>query len=512
MGLLAELMGVAAPRAASPGPLDDFWYQPLGASSPTWAGTRVGADTAMTIDAVWACVSLLSQTMASLPLPIYERVADDRRRRATEHPLYGLLNRTPNRVQTAMDFRQFLAVSVLLRGGGYARIEADPAGEPVALWPIHPDRVTVQTTGGQRALRYEVVTGGTTEILSDSEVFHLRGLSLDGVRGVSVIEAARQTLGLTLATEEHGARWFGNGARPGGILSPKTALGKDELDRLKAAWQQAFQGVGNAHRIAALPMDVSYQAIGLTNEDSQFLETREHQVRSIARWFGVPAHMIGETTKETSWGSGIEQMAIAFVVYGLRSWLVRWEQAIGRDLISDPDRFYAEHVVDGLLRGDFQTRQLGLQTMRQNGVISANEWRRFENWEPIDGDAGDAHWRPLNMTDASAPTPTPSPAGSARAALFVLDAARRVVRRETAALGKAARAHAGDREGWRQAVAEFCDGDHGQIVAESLRVSATHARQYMRSLRDALDVGVGALEDTAEREARLYEMAMTNAA
>lgn len=508
MGIVASLVRPTA--STDRGPLSDFWYQPLGAVSA--AGMRVSEQTAMGVSAVWACVNLLADTIASLPLVLYERVSEQERVRATGESLYGILHDAPNDWQDAMSFRHYGTLCLLLRGNAYAYRWTDPrSGELEQLLPLHPDCVTPEKVVTGRApngmpaygLRYRVRQGdGTDRIMTSDEVFHIRGPSLDGgLTGVSPIEYARRTIGLSLALDEYAARYFGNGARPGGILAPKENLSQDSLDRLVTQWNTTFRGPENAHKIAALPVDVTYQALSLSNEDSQFLESREHSVREIARWYRVPLHMIGETTKETSWGSGIAEQGQGFITYALRAWLVRWEQRIQRDLILDDRRFYAEHVVEGLLRGNIKERFEAYQLARQNGVINGEQWARFENWPVPDGQAGSAYWRPANMVDANAPPPPAPPAPppmqpqpldrNAHHALLLEDAATRVVRKELAALGKIA-ARCVTADAWTQAVAEFCR-EHVAYVRDTLHIPETDADEYCLGVAAALTTGGAAL-------------------
>jgi HK97 family phage portal protein len=296
VSILASLFAPPV-KASAPRPDDSFWYRAAGPESST--GVRVSADTAMRASAVWGCVRLISETIASLPLSIYSRTADGGRREATGHPIYTLLHYRPNRLQTSTEFLQMLTAHALLRGNGYGRIVPGPRGPVDEIVPLHPDWVTPEELVGG-GVRYRVSRPGVpTEVLNDEDVLHLRGIASAGVVGLSVIEHARETVGLALATEGYGARLFSQNARPGGVLTHPSKLNQETADRIRASWQQAHAGLGNAHAVAVLEEGMKFEPVGMTNEDSQFIATREFQAEEIARWFGVPPHMIGLTSKST---------------------------------------------------------------------------------------------------------------------------------------------------------------------------------------------------------------------
>jgi HK97 family phage portal protein len=502
VSILASLFAPTRVQAETPPPHSDYWYGPV--SVPSVAGVNVSPDSAMRISAVWACVRVLSETIASLPLLVYRRRDDGGRERASGHPLYDLLHTQPNRWQTAFEFFEMLTACVLLRGNAYAEIVPGPRGPVDQLLPLHPDRVTVEALrgGGQR---YRVNRDdGTVDTLLDSEVLHLRGLSSDGITGLSVVEYAREAMGLSLATESYGARLFSQNARPGGVLTHPNKLSQDVADRIRTSWQQAHSGLANAHSVAVLEEGMKFEPVGMTNEDAQFLATREFQIEEVARWFRVPLHMISSTTKATSWGSGIEQLSLGFVTYTLLPWLRRWEQAISRDLISATDTYFCEFLVDGLLRGNTKDRYDAYAVARNWGWMSVNDIRRRENMNPV-GPEGDRLLEPLNMKGLGEPSPqvppsrpTP-PAGNSAArahyALLVQDAASRIIRREVAAMSKAAGRSADNPSRWEIEVDEFY-GTHGNYVAETLRIPTEAAYRYTQEQRTALkERGVAAMRD-----------------
>lgn len=381
-------------QAAGPAPHDDYWYRPVGSVSLT--GVRVDADTALKLSAVWACVNLISESVASLPLPIYRYRADGGKERAADHVLYETLQHQPNYWQTAQGWRQQMTIHALLRGAGYSRLVPGPRGRNTWLEPLNPDWLTVPKGPIDQYSTYLYREPGKPEqAINQGDVFRLDGLSLDGVTPCSVLTYARESVGLGLASEQYAARVYSQDARPRGVLEHPGKLSKEAAGRLADSWQEAYAGLGNAHKVAVLEEGLKFSAISVSPEDAQMLGSREFSIEDVARWFRVPPHMIGSTAKVTSWGSGIEQLSLGFVQFTLLPWLRRWEQSIQRDLIYQKDRFFAEHVVDGLIRGDIKTRTAAYVAGRANGWLSANDIRRMENMNPIPG--GDEYLRPLNM-------------------------------------------------------------------------------------------------------------------
>lgn len=391
-------------HAESHGPTDDFWYNTIG--PVTSSGMRVTEDSAMQVSVVFACIKVLAESVAQLPLIVYERDGESRKK-APDHPLYALLHDQANSWQTAFEYREMMQGHLALRGNAYAFKDLSRNGEVTQLIPLHPGRVTPERMDNGR-IRYAVRNPETvarasgTQHYSQDEIHHLRGLSSDGLVGLSPIGQARETVGMTMAAQEFGARFFQNDAKPGGVIEhPGAFKSEADLKRFKQGWEESQSGV-NRHKTAVLEHGLKYTEIGMSNEDAQFLETRKFQVEDVARVFRMMLHMIGHTEKATSWGTGIEQMTIAFVVYTLGPWLVRWEQAILRDMITKPDKFYAEFLTDGLLRGDTKARHDAHASAIVNGWKTRNEVRIQENMNPLDG--LDDPLQPLNMTPAGADT------------------------------------------------------------------------------------------------------------
>lgn len=386
--------------ASSPPADSDFWYQPVGTMSS--AGAVVTPDTAMRTSAVFSCVRVIAETAGSLPLILYRRLARGKER-ATDHPLYNLLRYAPNPNQTACEFIEMMTAHCALRGNAYAE-PVYRRGQLVELWPLHPDRMQVGMVGRKIAYIYTDAETQRQYRYTQDEIFHLRGLSSNGVVGVSPIEMARNSIGLALASEDYGSRFFQNDATPRLLLKhPGHFKDKTARDTFKSAWQAAQSGA-NRFRTAVLEDGMDVKELGVSNADAQFLETRKYQVADIARIFRVPLVLIGETEKATSWGTGIEQFMQAFVTHTMRPWFVRWEQALHRDFIrSDEDEYFVEFLVEALLRGDTKTRTDAYRSAIETGWMTRNEVRDRENLNPLPG--LDDPLQPLNMgraTDAVA--------------------------------------------------------------------------------------------------------------
>lgn len=371
----------------------------------TAAGVAVSPETAMTLSAVLACVRLLSETMASLPLITYRLLANEERESDPEHPIYDTLKRRPNRWQTSFEWREYLGHAFLLRGFGAAEIFPREDGYPVGeLVPLHPDRVTpFRAPDGSRAYRYQPESGASRIILQD-EMLYVPFLPGDGYRGVSVIKHAAETIGSAIAAERYGGSFFGEGSTPGGVLEHPGELSAEAQKNLMQSWEDRHRvkSGGRRHRIQILEEGMTFRPITISPEDAQLLETRKNGLGDIARIFLTPPHLIGDVERSTSWGSGIEQQGIGFVTYAMRSLLVRFEQAMMRDLFTEAGRktHFVEFNVDGLLRGDQKSRYEAYQIGKQNGWLTTNRILRTENMRPI-GPEGDVMWQPMNMTPAT---------------------------------------------------------------------------------------------------------------
>ena len=366
------------------------------------AGKVVTPDSAMQVSAVYSCVRILSEAVAGLPLHLYRYTAEGSAVKATENPLYWLLHDEPNPEMSSFVFRETLMYHLLLWGNAYAQIIRNGFGEVLGLYPLLPDRMEVgRDAGGRIYYRYTPDAGernaGRGQILLRPEnVLHIPGLGFDGLVGYSPLEMARNAVGMGLATEEYGAKFFANGAAPSGVLEHPNVL-KDP-EKLRRSWEQTYRGSGNAGKVAVLEEGMKYAQISIAPEQAQFLETRKFQIDEIARIFRVPPHMIGDLEKSSF--SNIEQQSLEFVKYTLDPWCERWEAAIQRGLLIGPDkrRYFAKFNVEGLLRGDYQSRMNGYAIARQNGWMSANDIREKEDMNRIPAeDGGDLYLVNGNM-------------------------------------------------------------------------------------------------------------------
>jgi len=351
---------------------------------PRTAGVAVNTATAQSLSTVWACVALLSSTTAALPLHAYRRLPSGRER-WDDHPAADLLTHAPNKFQTAFAFRESLMRCVLLYGNGFALIERDAGGRPRSLTLLHP--TSVQILADTSGLRYRVTwLDGTQSVLDDFHVLHVVGYSFDGIHGLSVIEAARRSLGLGIALEEFGGSFFANGSTFGGVLSPAAALTKDNEDRLRASLEKRHHGVERAHQFVILPVGIDYKPLGIPAEAAQFIESMKLSTATVARWFGVPPSLVNSESGGTSMRySSSEQEGIAFLTYGLGAqWLKRLEAAYNRSLVPNLERHhqYLEHLVDGLLRADTGARWAAYEKAITLRVMDPDEVRERENLGP----------------------------------------------------------------------------------------------------------------------------------
>lgn len=363
------------------------------------AGTSVNERTALNIAAVMTCVSLIGRTVASLPIRAYERLDGRSKQPAENHPLSGLL-RKPNSWQTRLEFILMMQTHLLLRGNAYAWINRSPltldGSEQIQeLVPLHPDRVDV-TQLEDWSLAYTLTRRtGQKMPLPSTEVFHLRGLSTDGIKGRSTLEDARDVIGVALATQEHAGSFWRRDATPSVVLTHPKSLSDKAQKNLEEKFEQTYGGGKDKRRVAVLEEGMELTPLSVSPNDAQFLETRKFQRSEIAGWFHVPPHMIGDTEKSTSWGTGIEQQQIAYLTFTIRPWLVAWEQRLNLDLITNRARFFLEFNVDGLLRGDITSRYNAYWRGIQGGWLSPNDVRALENMNPIEG--GDVYLAPTNL-------------------------------------------------------------------------------------------------------------------
>lgn len=382
----------------------------MGGSS---AGKNVNERSAMQMTAVYSCVRILAEAVAGLPLHLYRYKEDGGKERAIDNNLYHLLHDEPNKEMSSFIFRETLMTHLLLWGNAYAQIIRNGKGEVVALYPLMPKKMQVDRD--ENGELYYIYTRSSEEAktmegaqvyLTPRDVLHIPGLGFDGLVGYSPIAMAKNAIGLAIATEEYGAKFFANGAAPSGVLEHPGTI-KDP-SRLRENWNSTFGGSANSGKVAVLEEGMKYTPIAISPEQAQFLETRKFQIDEIARIFRVPPHMVGDLEKSSF--SNIEQQSLEFVKYTLDPWVIRWEQSLSRSLLNEDEkrRYFFKFNLEGLLRGDYESRMSGYATARQNGWMSANDIRELENLDKIPAEEGgdlyliNGNMLPLNKAGAYA--------------------------------------------------------------------------------------------------------------
>ena len=357
------------------------------------AGKNVNERSAMQMTAVYACVRILSEAIAGLPLHMYRYKDEGGKEKALDHNLYQLLHDEPNPEMTSFVFRETLMTHLLLWGNAYAQIIRNGKGEVIALYPLMPNRMSVnRDKNGMLYYQYQKSNDdaptleGSSVILSPSEVLHVPGLGFDGLVGYSPIAMAKNAIGLSIAAEEYGAKFYANGAAPSGVLEHPGVL-KDPA-KVRDSWNAAFGGSSNSHKVAVLEEGLKYTPISISPNEAQFLETRKFQIDEIARIFRVPPHMVGDLEKSSF--SNIEQQSLEFVKYTLDPWVVRWEQSLSHALLTPEEKktYFFKFNVDGLLRGSYHERMQGYSIGIQNGFMCPNDVRELENLDMISEEDG----------------------------------------------------------------------------------------------------------------------------
>ncbi|QQK75086.1 phage portal protein [Salicibibacter cibarius] len=370
----------------------------FGGGTNTNSGVNVSESRAMQLTAVYACVRILSETVAHLPFPVYKRV-NHGKEKATDHHLYNILQSRANPHMTAFNFRETAMNHLLLRGNFYAEIERDEANRPKALWPLRPDKMDVKRTRDDRGLEYYYVDpDGGNKIFPNHLILHIPGMGFDGLLGYSPLTLAREAIGMGVAAEKYGASFYKNGGRPSGVLESPQAIGDEGATRMQEDWERLHDGLENKHRVALLEQGTTYREIGVTPDEAQFLSTRKFQTEEIARFFRVPPHMLGDLERATF--SNIEQQSIDFVTHSITPWIKRWEQNVHMQLFGQGTQktHFPEFVLEGLLRGDTESRYNAYSKAIQDGWMSPNDAREKENKNHVDG--LDIYRFPVNMVPA----------------------------------------------------------------------------------------------------------------
>jgi HK97 family phage portal protein len=532
--LIARMFGATAP---SGNPLDDRYYNGSGSGYPSATGIRITGELALRVGAVYRCVSILANALAMLPLGMFEAL-ERGRRPAKEHPLDRTISLAPNRRQTTFEWRRQLMTCLLLRQNAFCQIV--PTGEVgIELVPLHPDRLEGPEEISSGALRWQFkrADGTKTPLVEGVDLWHLQGLSEDGLRGLAMIDLGKDTVGLAAAAEQHAARFYERGITFQGILEHPAHLKPDTADAMSTSFSRKYGGLRGSHSVPVLWEGMKFNPISMSHKDAEFLDSRKFEIAEIARWFGVPPHMVGDVERSTSWGTGIESQGLQFLIYSLQPWLELWEEKIRKDLVVRPERYYAKFNPGALLRMDQKTQAEVCQIYIQTGVYSPNEVRELLERNPREG--GDEYQTQLNMRlgagQPGQPQAPPSAereaalatlasvaerlaeqrdaapgrdvaaevvaleetrererAAAARASVLARWCATRILEREADELRALATKTGGDAERWRHAVASFY-GRHATYVAEALTISQETARAYCREQQErVLTAGVPA--------------------
>lgn len=348
----------------------------------TTSGARVTDDTVMGIPAVFACVRVLAESIASLPLLVYERLPNGDKQRARDFSLYSVLHDIPNPLMTASELWEMLCGHLALRGNAFCYIERE-AGEVVALWPLHPGKMVVELK--DRDLIYTYQSDGREVKYRSMDILHLRGLSSDGIIGYSPLQMCRDTFGASISVREYSARYFKNDASPGGILTTPNTLGKEAIEYLRKSWDKGFQGSKKAHKTAILGGDLKWQAVSISPEDSQMIDTAKFSVVEIARIFRVPLNLVMDYERSTY--SNVTEQNRSFLTHTLTPWLTRIEQALFKALLTEKEKrkFYVEHLTQNFLRADTLKRYQAYKIGKDAGFLTVNEIRGFENMNRVEG-------------------------------------------------------------------------------------------------------------------------------
>lgn len=478
MGILARMEQREPERRYTMADVADKVFEATG--TKTKAGTTVTDETALNLSAVWAAVRVLTDTVASTPVHVYERLDPRGKQRAPTHPVYRLLHDRANPEMSAFAFKETLQGHAATWGNGYAEKERNGRGEVVALWPIAPHRVTPKRVDvrGKITKVFEVDVGGSKKVFGSDQIMHIPGFGYDGLVGYSAIRMARESLGLTKAAEEFGGRMFGSGLRAGGVLTHPKSLSDIARKNLRESIEKFSGGLDNAHRMMLLEDGLTWTQTSIPPEDAQFLETRKFQTVEIARWFKVPPHKIGDLERATF--SNIEHQSIEFATDTARPWFIRWEQVFNWELFSAGDRgtYFAEFLMDALLRGDSAARAALHTALFNIGARSPNDARALENENPVEGgdryyvqgayvpidkidDVIDAKKAPPPAPTSAPEAPKPDPEPMARLRPVLLDAAERVLAREVEQLRAAIKR--GNVEAWADG---FYFAEHAGFAAK----------------------------------------------
>lgn len=461
-----------------------------GSISPS--GATVTEETALTLTTVYSCIDLLSSTIASLPLNVYQRTKSGKDK-AIDHALYPILHDRVSKYMTSYAWRQTAVSHLLSWGNSYSEIIVDGGGRVDSLLLLRPDRMQVWQNDDMSLTYIYSLPNGQTVKLPDYRVLHLHGLSFNGIVGYSPIDQARETLGLAMATQQYGAHFFANGASPSTVLTLTGTVGPDRAREISATWDATHKGLDNASRTAVLEGGAGITVVGIPPENAQFLESRKFSREEIASIFRVPPHLVGDLDHSTF--SNIENLAIQYVTYTVRPWLVNIEQQLATLFIErDRKKYFAEFVLDGLLRGDTASRNAAYALSRQWGYMSVNEIRERENLNGI-GVQGDRFLEPLNMVDANATRSLLVPVLA-----DVMEGIRKREQHDVLTEGRKALVTSGVA-GFSLWVKEYCATSLCKVLAERLAAPMT---AHLRAIGGGKDVDESIGQAFAQVQARRY--------
>jgi HK97 family phage portal protein len=503
------------PKAADPGtgsPLDDRMYARSGGGGPSLAGVIVSAEGALRVSAVYRGVSILANLLGWIPKGIFEYVDEDTRRRAPEHPLHAVVSRRPNKRQSAFEFWRLLATWLVLRGRAYAQIVYE--GGELQLVPLHPDRMygPDETAGGELRYWYQPKKGPRIPLIAGEDVWVLNGLSEDGIRGLAMIDLGRDTLGISSAATQHAALFYDRGANFAGVLKHPRRLKPETAKAMSENFGTYYGGRRGTSTTPVLWEGMEFQNISMTNKDAEFIESLKFfGIGEVARWLGLPPHLLADVEKSTSWGSGIEEQRSDMTTFTFLPWAELIQAAVQKDLIAEPERYYMRCNLNALLKGKTSERYQVYEIGIRSGILSPNEARRMEEMSPREG--GDVYVQPTSpQKSAGEPTPgqgDPPPPPKKGAAEPNPDeeqalrkgpnavtrwAVAKMVVYEREQLASLAKGHAGQPLRWRNAVASFY-GRYAAMVTEAFGTPSEAARAYCDAGRDVvLARGARALE------------------
>jgi HK97 family phage portal protein len=515
---ISRLIFVAA-DPGPPNPLDDRYYN-MSPGSYSRAGVTVSPETAIKVSAVYRCVSILANVLAMFPKGMHERLSRGRRE-APEHPLDPLISFRPNSRQSAFEFWRQVCFHLVLRQNAYVQIVQGPAGRGWVgqLVPLHPDRISGPERLADGKLRYwykRLDDNQKIPLIGGIDIWHLQGLSEDGLKGLSMMDVASDSIGTSIAAEHHAARYFERGVKATGLLQHPGRLTKETAQEMGESFGRVYGGEAGMGKTPVLWDDMKFVPLTMTMKDAEFLDSRKFSVAEIARWFGVPPHMVGDVERSTSWGTGIEQQGLHFLIYSLLPWIEMLEQSIRFTLVVQPEKFYAKFNVNAILRMDAKSQAEVFAILIDKKVLSPNECRELLERNPYDGGddfTNQAPQLPQPSSTAPASPKNGKPGASDRALALATARATELLDEECRGLRRLATEHAKSTDGWPAAVAGYY-GKFAIRVGVALVCSRETAKNWCEARRGiVMSAGLANLTDQLQHEAALAaltELALSN--